>query len=57
VILEVTDDGVGFDPAAAQEQGGFGLRSMEERATRLGGNLIVQSSPGQGTRVRVEVRQ
>jgi signal transduction histidine kinase len=57
VILEVTDDGVGFDPAAAREQGGFGLRGMEERAARLGGNLIVQSSPGQGTRVRVEVRQ
>jgi signal transduction histidine kinase len=57
VVLEVTDDGVGFDPAAAREQGGFGLRSMEERAARLGGNLILQSSPGQGTRVRVEVRQ
>jgi signal transduction histidine kinase len=55
--LTVIDDGAGFDPAAAREQGGFGLRSMEERAARLGGALRVDSSPGQGSRVSVEVRQ
>jgi signal transduction histidine kinase len=55
--LEVIDDGAGFDPAAVRKEGGFGLRSMEERATRLGGQLTVHSSPGQGSRVRVEVRQ
>jgi nitrate/nitrite-specific signal transduction histidine kinase len=56
VSLEITDDGIGFDPSAARELGGFGLRGMEERAARLGGELIVHSSPGKGTRICVEVR-
>jgi signal transduction histidine kinase len=55
VTLEITDDGTGFDPIAARERGGFGLRGMEERASRLGGKLTVQSSLGKGTRVKVEV--
>jgi signal transduction histidine kinase len=54
--LEVVDDGVGFDPLAVRERGGgLGLRGMEERVARLGGQLVVSSSPGKGTRVRVEV--
>ena len=56
VIMEIVDDGVGFEPAA-RESGGLGLRSMEERAARLGGRLSVQSRPGGGTRLRVEVRR
>jgi signal transduction histidine kinase len=55
VTLEITDDGMGFDPVVAREQGGFGLRGMEERAAQLGGQLTVQSSPGSGTRIKVEV--
>ncbi len=55
VILEVADDGIGFDPVQARAHGGLGLYGMEERATRLGGRLTVLSAPGQGTRVRVEV--
>jgi signal transduction histidine kinase len=57
VTLRVTDDGVGFDPASEQQKGGFGLRSMAERAARLGGELTVQSKPNHGTCVRVEVCQ
>jgi len=57
VILEIADDGIGFDPIAAQKRGRFGLRGMKERATRLGGKLTVQSRPGKGTKVRVEVCQ
>lgn len=55
VALEVADDGIGFDPPAAQEQGGFGLRGMEERAARLGGTLRVESRPGEGSKITVEV--
>jgi signal transduction histidine kinase len=55
VVLEITDDGTGFDPNAAREEGGLGLDGMEERAAQLGGQLMVQSSPGAGTCVRVEV--
>ena len=46
VRLDVRDDGVGFDPAAAH---GYGLRFMSERLSALGGGLDVESSPGRGT--------
>ena len=53
-VLEVADDGVGFEPSL-RNGGGFGLPGMRERAERLGGALQVESAPGQGTTVRVEV--
>lgn len=56
VVLEVADDGVGFDPLAVRKQGGgLGLRGMEERVARLGGELNVVSAPNAGTQIRVEV--
>jgi signal transduction histidine kinase len=55
VTLEIVDDGIGFEPSLARECGGFGLRGMEERVAHLGGTLTVQSGPGEGTRIRVEV--
>jgi signal transduction histidine kinase len=55
VVLEVRDDGVGFDPGAAELRSRrLGLTSMEERAQRLGGQLSVDSAPGRGTTVRLE---
>jgi len=54
-VLEIADDGVGFDLAAAQEGGGLGLRGMAERAEQLGGRLTVKSEPGMGTTVQVQV--
>ncbi|HLI27178.1 MAG TPA: histidine kinase [Chloroflexota bacterium] len=56
--LIVADDGVGFDPRApvcAGPHGGFGLAGMRERAALLGGQLVVDSAPGRGTRVVVQV--
>jgi signal transduction histidine kinase len=53
VILEVTDNGTGFDPELAS--GGLGLRSMRERAAAVGGVLRVSSTPDAGTTVRMEV--
>lgn len=57
VRLEVTDDGVGFDQQAvrAEGRGTGGLRSIAERAARLGARLSHASAPGQGTRISVEV--
>jgi signal transduction histidine kinase len=52
--LDVADDGVGFEPSF-QAAGGFGLRGMRERIERLAGTLRVDSSPGTGTCVHVEV--
>jgi len=51
--LRVLDDGVGFDPRTAD--GGFGLRSMRERAGGVGGRARISSTPGHGTAVDVEV--
>ena len=55
VVLEVADDGRGFDPQALEDKGGLGLRSIRERVEGLGGVLNVSSSPGQGTIVTVEL--
>lgn len=59
VTLDVVDDGVGFEPgdapAADDFGGGFGLRAMRERVEGVGGALLVESEPGAGTTVAVEV--
>jgi len=54
---EVVDDGCGFDPTALTESGGVGhgLTSMLRRAEELGGILDVDSQPGAGVTVRLEV--
>ena len=55
LVLEVSDDGVGFDPAdPGLRSRRLGLTSMEERARRLGGRLEIRSAPGAGTTVRLE---
>jgi signal transduction histidine kinase len=54
LTLEVTDDGIGFDPHGSFP-GHLGLRSMHERAVRLGGRLTFDSTPGQGTRIRAVI--
>jgi signal transduction histidine kinase len=53
--LTVADDGRGFDVnhAGGGRQGGFGLTSMRERAEGVGGTLTIESTPGEGTTVRV----
>lgn len=43
-------------PHATEKQEHIGLRGMRERAALVGGKLLVESQPGAGTRVRVEVR-
>lgn len=52
VVLTVTDDGVGFDVAAARAKSGhYGLTNMQERARKFRGTVEVQSAPGSGTTV------
>jgi len=52
-VLCVRDDGRGFEWPAAARGTGLGLRTMAERARRLGGRLDVETRPGQGTTVTV----
>ncbi len=49
--LTVQDDGKGFDITGVNGKGHFGLSIMQVRASRLGGDLTIESVPGQGTRV------
>ena len=53
--LTIRDNGLGFDLEAAQTGGGFGLRMMVERVERIGGTMTLDTSPGKGTIVTVEV--
>jgi signal transduction histidine kinase len=54
VVLEISDDGRGFDPSC-DHPGHFGLESMRGRAAQVGGRLDIASGQGRGTVVRVEV--
>jgi signal transduction histidine kinase/sugar lactone lactonase YvrE len=53
LALTIRDDGVGMDPSAAP--GGHGLRNMQRRAAEIGGRLTIESKPGAGTTIRLEV--
>lgn len=55
VVLEIIDDGIGFDPDNAVEGGGLGLDGMIERAELMGGKLTLNSKPDAGTTIRIEV--
>ena len=55
VCITIRDDGIGFDRSAPDLTKGFGLRNMEERASRMGGSFLLDSSPGAGVTVKVEV--
>jgi signal transduction histidine kinase len=55
LVLSISDSGIGFDVDLGEDKMGFGLSSMHQRLRPLGGNLTIKSTPGTGTRVRVEV--
>jgi signal transduction histidine kinase len=58
VRLRVRDDGAGFDPALSArlvQEGHFGLAGMRERVEMVGGRLQIDSSPGHGTTIAVEL--
>ncbi|MET9971628.1 GAF domain-containing sensor histidine kinase [Streptomyces sp. NPDC006356] len=55
-VLRVTDNGSGFDPKAIRRAGRhLGLVSMRDRSSGVGGTLAVESAPGKGTTIEMEV--
>jgi signal transduction histidine kinase len=54
IAFEVRDNGIGFDPQC-EYPGHMGIQSMRERVGELGGRLEIESSPGNGTRIRVRI--
>ena len=58
VAIEVEDDGIGINKQVYGSPGEhIGLSIMRERASRLGGKLQVESEPGEGTRIVLELNQ
>ena len=55
IMMVVEDDGRGFDVDAAMQSGRLGLPGIRERAEMLGGTFVIESSPGAGTTLVVEV--
>jgi len=55
VRLRIADDGIGFDTRQAATRRGLGLTSMTERVRMLSGNFRIQSSPGHGTQLAIEL--
>ncbi|MDA8329904.1 MAG: sensor histidine kinase, partial [Candidatus Dormibacteraeota bacterium] len=53
--VTVSDDGAGFEPSGPRRAGSFGITSMRERATACGGTLELDSRPGEGTKVVLQV--
>jgi signal transduction histidine kinase len=51
IVLNLKDNGIGFDPT--QLHTGFGLQGMIERVQLLGGELKIDTAPGQGTHIQV----
>jgi signal transduction histidine kinase len=52
-VLEIDDDGRGFDPGTATR--GDGLANLERRAEALGGDMELRSAPSEGTTVRISL--
>ena len=55
VCLEIQDDGVGFE-TAVDHSGGMGLRGIQERVEKIGGDLLIQSTVGKGTILHITVK-
>jgi signal transduction histidine kinase len=54
--MQIVDDGLGFDIDTAHRDGCLGLNSMQERARLQGWQFHIESNPGDGTRVEVEIK-
>jgi signal transduction histidine kinase len=57
VLMEISDDGIGFDPQNASREGCLGLINMREHAQSQGWRLDIESKPGNGTCIKVKVGQ
>jgi PAS domain S-box-containing protein len=55
VIMDIRDNGVGFEVEFVENSGGMGIHNMKQRAQRLGGRLDISSGPGAGTHIKAEI--
>ena len=55
--LEIIDNGVGFDLAEVEQDGGMGLKTMQQRAGVINGDFAIKTAPNLGTTIQVEVKE
>jgi signal transduction histidine kinase len=60
VALDIQDDGLGFEvgklcSSIEQENGGYGLQAMQQRVDQIGGAVILESTPGEGTTLAIQI--
>ncbi len=56
LVIIYTDDGIGFNPASVvKEKNGLGLRNLLSRTEMLGGNMFLNTKPGKGTEIIIEI--
>lgn len=55
LALCIRDNGCGFDASAVRKQAGFGLLSMRERVLSMGGQVCIDTAPGKGTTIRINI--
>jgi signal transduction histidine kinase len=55
LMIEIADDGLGFDPQQSDLDTHYGLTGMRERAEMIGAEIVVEGRPGEGTVVRLQV--
>jgi two-component system sensor histidine kinase DegS len=53
--VDLRDNGVGFDKSSVAGGGGFGLKGMRERIEKVGGHLAIETTPGKGTHISIDV--
>ena len=56
LVLEINDDGIGFDSQTDPPAGHFGLAGIRERTRLIGGELVIKSSLGFGTQILLQIR-
>ena len=55
VVLDIRDDGVGFDPHEQPQRDSYGLTAMRKRVEQIDGEMHVESARGEGTAISVKV--
>ncbi|MEI6436597.1 MAG: ATP-binding protein, partial [Bacteroidota bacterium] len=57
IMFVITDNGIGFDTGTTQNKASLGLLSMKERALSIDAELSIESEPGQGTTIKLNIEQ
>ena len=53
IVMEIVDDGIGFNPETLSDTGGMGLKNIKDRVAHLGGSVAIESNSGDGTHIEV----